>query len=494
MTGDRTIREYRIHVNGEWIDSTSGRTIEVINPATEQVVARVADGTTADARQAISAARTAFDHGDWPRADVGQRRRVLARMVEILDRRRDELVDLSITTGGAARSVAETVQVDAALAQLRDMVQRIMPRFEWEVPSPAHIGQGIGQGTMLREPYGVAALISAYNFPLMLELVKLAPALAAGCTTILKPAVPTPIEALVLAEVAAEAGLPPGVLNVVTGDKDVSLELSVNPGVDLLSFTGSDTVGKLINAQAAPSLKKVVLELGGKSPHIVTEDADLAKAAAEVARQTVLHAGQGCALLTRTIVHRSRHDELVELVADLLARVTVGDPADPNVDMGPLISAQQRAKVEALIETGVAAGATLACGGGRPAGLDRGFFVQPTLFANVDNSMRIARQEFFGPVNVVIPFDTDDEAVAIANDSAFGLQAAVRAADPVRAYAIARRIRAGTVVVNGGGGAFPNPYMPFGGYKDSGLGRERGAAGLEEYLQTKAVVWGVAAG
>jgi acyl-CoA reductase-like NAD-dependent aldehyde dehydrogenase len=373
------------------------------------------------------------------------------------------------------------------------MVERVMPRFNWELPSPPHVGAGIGQGVTLREPYGVAALISAYNFPLLLHVVKLAPALAAGCTTILKPAVTTPVEALVLAEVAEEAGLPTGVVNVITGDKEVSLEMSTNPMVDLVSFTGSDTVGKLIYEQAARTVKKVVLELGGKSAHIITEDADLQKAARAVVAQTTLHAGQGCSLLTRTLVHRSRLEELLELLKSMFAEVTVGDPAAAGIRMGPLISKAQRDKVEALIKVGVEEGATLVIGGGRPAGCDRGYFVEPTVFVG-DNSMAISRTEFFGPVNVIIPFDDDQDAIRMANDSEFGLYAAVRSKDPARAYAIAKRLRAGSVVINGGGGAFPNPFQPYGGYKNSGLGREYGEAGLEEYLEHKAIQWGVAEG
>jgi aldehyde dehydrogenase (NAD+) len=488
------IKEYEIFVDGAWVAGGSGRLREVVNPATEEVVARITDGTAADARAAISAARRAFDEGPWPSATVEERRAVLARMVKVLDRRRDELIDINVTTGGAPRGIAEMIQVGAAIEHLRDMVNRVMPRFDWEKPSPAHVGAGIGQGLVRREPYGVAALISAYNFPLLLAVVKVAPALAAGCTAVLKPASTTPIEALILAEVAQEAGLPAGVLNIVTGEKDVSLEMSTSPDVDIVSFTGSDTVGKLIYEQAAPTLKKVVLELGGKSANIITDDADLDRAAADVVMNTTIHAGQGCSLLTRTVVHRSRVDELVEKLRAAFGALTIGDPADPATMVGPLISEAQRDKVENLIARGIAEGATVAIGGGRPSAQERGYFVEPTIFVDVDNSMTIAQEEFFGPVNVIIPFDTDDEAVRIANDSKFGLWAAVRSADPVRAYDIAKRIRAGTVVVNGGGGAFPNTFLPYGGYKDSGLGREYGEAGLEEYLETKSVIWGVAGG
>jgi acyl-CoA reductase-like NAD-dependent aldehyde dehydrogenase len=318
--------------------------------------------------------------------------------------------------------------------------------------------------------------------------MKLAPALAAGCTVILKPSPTTPLEALLLGEIADEAGLPPGVLNIVTGDVAASQALTSHPGVDVVSFTGSDAVGRLVYRQAAPTLKKVILELGGKSASIVLPGADLARVVPNVVMNMTVQAGQGCSLLTRTLVHRSQLDELVGLVKQALDQVRVGDPADPATTMGPLISAAQREKVEALIRSGVAEGATIAHGGGRPAGLRKGFFVEPTLFVDVDNAMTVAQQEFFGPVGTVIAFTGEQEAVRLANESAFGLAAGVWAADPVDAYRVATRVRAGLVYINGGG-AGSSPHTPFGGYKDSGLGVERGEYGLEEFLLTKSIIW-----
>ena len=485
---EMTATKANIYINGNWCEGTGIDVLDIVNPATEEVIAHVPQAAARDVRSAIAAARRAFDEGPWPTLHPRERARVLVRMADALDKRRGELVELNVREAGSTRALAEFLQVGIPLEHFRDMAERVLPAFEFEQGVLPRIGTDLGQGVVLREPAGVAALVSAYNFPLLLNIMKLAPALAAGCTVVLKPAPTTPLEALVFGEIADEVGLPPGVINIVTGDADAGRELTTNPMIDLISFTGSDTVGRLVYEQAASSFKKVVLELGGKSANIVCDDADMAKAASAVIRNMVTHAGQGCALLTRTLVHRSRYDELVSMVSEGLAAITVGDPAEPSTMMGPLISAAQRDKVEALIASGVAQGARIAFGGGRPTGLDRGFFLEPTLFVDVDNSMDIAQKEFFGPVGVVIPFDDDDHAVHLANDSDFGLSGNVSAADPVRAYAIAKRIRTGMVTINDGGGSV-SPHVPFGGYKQSGLGREWGVAGLEEFLQTKSVLW-----
>ena len=484
---------YRLFIDGAWTDGESDSVVQVVNPATETVIGTAVQATDKDVVAAIESARKAFDEGPWPRMSARERSAALLRMADVLERRRAELVELNIREAGSVRMLAETLQVGIPLQHFRDTAERVLTSFAFEQPMLPTVGQGLGQGVVLKEPAGVAALISAYNFPLFLNLFKVAPALAAGCTAVLKPAPTTPLEALVLGELAQEAGLPAGVLNIVTGDIEAGRELTTNPMVDLVSFTGSDTVGRLVANQASSTLKKVVLELGGKSANIVCDDADLSRVLPTVIQNMVTHAGQGCALLTRTLVHRSRYDELVGMAAATLAHITVGDPQAESTMMGPLISAAQRDKVEGLIATGVAEGAEVAYGGGRPAGLDTGFFVEPTLLTGVNNDMVVAQREFFGPVGVVIPFDDDDEAVRLANASDYGLTGGVWAQDPVRAYGIAKRIRAGHISVNGGGGSL-SPYGPFGGYKQSGLGREWGTFGLEEFLEAKTVVWPVAGG
>jgi aldehyde dehydrogenase (NAD+) len=483
----------QLFIDGAWQDSDENDYTEIVNPATEEIIATVPRATRSDMRRAIAAARRAFDEGPWPTMPVRKRAAALLRLGEIMESRRDELVELNIGESGSTRLLAEQLQVGVPLKHMRDMAERVMVSFPFEQPVMPTIGRRLSQGVVRREPFGVAALISAYNFPFFLNVLKLAPALAAGCTVVLKPAPATPLEALIIGEFAEQAELPPGVLNVVCGDIDAGIELTTNPMVDLISFTGSDTVGRQVYEQAAATMKKVVLELGGKSANIICDDADLGAVVPDVLRGMVTHAGQGCGLLTRTLVHASRFDELVGMLAAALSRVTVGDPAQRDTGMGPLISAAQRAKVEALIETGQREGAEIAYGGGRPSGLAKGFFVEPTLFVDVDNSMTIAQREIFGPVGVVIPFEDDDHAVALANDSLFGLAGGVWARNPVRAYGIAARLRTGLVGLNGGGGGV-TPHLPFGGYKHSGLGREWGAAGLEEYLQTKAIAWDAANG
>jgi aldehyde dehydrogenase (NAD+) len=490
---------YRLFIDGAWTEGSGSAALPVINPATEEAIGLVPQGSVDDVRAAIRAARTAFDEGAWGRSTPKDRGAVLARMADIIERRFDELVELNIAEAGTTRQLARALQIGAPLEAIRDYADRVLPQYQFDTPMMPYVGSnglaGIGQGVVQREAIGVAALITPYNFPFFLNIFKLAPALAAGCTVVLKPSPDTPLEALILGEIAEEAGLPPGVLNIVTGDVDASTELTRHAGVDMVSFTGSNMVGRRVHQQAGDTLKRVVLELGGKSANVILDDADVDKAIPGIFMNFTMHAGQGCALLTRCVVHRSLIDHVAAAIKGVLDQVVVGNPSDDSVSMGPLITAHQRDRVEDLIRTGVREGGQIAYGGSRPAGLDKGFFLEPTVFVGVDNSMTICRQEVFGPVGVLLPFDSDDEAVAIANDSDFGLGGGVWSRDPVRAYDIARRMRTGNVNINtaaAGGGL--SPWAPFGGYKHSGLGREWGAAGMEEYLETKSITWPVGNG
>ncbi len=483
-----TANPSRLYVGGAWVEASGDAAVAVVNPATEAVIAEVPEGTVADVDAAVAAARTAVDEGPWPRLTPRQRSDVLVRFVETVAARRDELVDLIVAEAGSARGIAQAMQFDTPLRYAEWFADRAATFPFVEALPPQVSARGLGQGAILKEPVGVVAAITPFNFPLYLNLVKVMPALAVGCSVVLKPSPLTPLEALVLGEIADAVDLPPGVLNVVTGDVAASERLTTHPGVDMVSFTGSDAVGSRIMGQAAPGLKKVLLELGGKSPNIVFAGSDLDKFSFSAAFAFTIHAGQGCALPTRIVAERAVYDEVVEKVAGALGRIRVGDPTDAKTGMGPLIRESQRERVERYVASGTAEGARLACGGRRPDGLDRGFFFEPTLFADVDSSMTIAQEEIFGPVGVVIPFDDEDDAVRIANDTRYGLAAGIWHPDPLRAYALAQRVQAGTISINGGGGG-PHLWGPFGGYKHSGIGREFGDHGMAEYTQLKTVSW-----
>lgn len=494
MTEHAVSRDARLYIDGHWVPSAGNRTRPVVNPATEQAVCEVSEASAADIDTAVAAARRAFDDGRWSELPLRDRGTVLSRFVALLQERRDDVVDTVVTEVGTPVKLARGLQVATPLEHLADMVDRVLPTYPFMTGMPPTFGDGIGQGVVIREPAGVVAAITPFNYPFFTCLSKIGPALAAGCTVVLKPAPATPLSALLIAEVADDAGLPPGVLNVVTsGDAEAGRRLTSHAGVDVVSFTGSVPVGAAISAQAAPTIKKVGLELGGKNADIVLSDADLKRAIAHFAYGFTRNSGQGCGCMTRLIVDASRHDEAVELLLEAVAGYVVGDPRDDATDLGPLISAAQRDRVEEYVRIGVEEGAVLAYGGGRPAHLKTGFYVEPAVFTGVAPTMRVAREEIFGPVAVVIPVADDAEAVAVANDSEFGLSGAVWSGDPQRAFAVARRLRTGQVTVNGGGGG-TNPFAPYGGYKHSGIGREFGEAGLNEYLETKAVLWGVAPG
>ncbi|MGB0378892.1 MAG: aldehyde dehydrogenase family protein [Halioglobus sp.] len=481
-----------LYIGGSWVKPKGGEAYTVINPATEEAIGEVPVGTAADADAAIAAAREAFDKGPWPKKDWRERAVILQQFHDALVARKDEIVQLCVAEAGSIIPVASIMQFDMALDGLQYYIDQIQRR-EFVIPSSvsAHTnwatgGETLGSTVKVYEPLGVSVGITAYNYPFFLNLAKLGPALASGCTFILKPAPQTPLEAMILGDIASEVGIPPGVFSIVTGGVDVGEKLTTDPRVDQISFTGSDKVGAMIQAQAAPSLKRVALELGGKSAMIVCEDADLEEAAFAGVVNFTNQCGQGCILQTRQLVHNSIKDQYIEMLKAMASQVKMGDPADPDTGMGPLISAAQRERVLAYIEQGKADGNSLVYGGNIPPGLDRGFFVEPTIFDCPSNSTAIAQEEIFGPVVCVIGFDTEEEAIAIANDSQYGLSGGVFSQDPGRAYRIAMQMRTGGVLINGGGGRL-NPSVPFGGYKRSGIGREYGEEGLNEYLEIKVI-------
>ncbi|MCR3737514.1 aldehyde dehydrogenase (NAD+) [Actinomadura glauciflava] len=468
----------------------AGGAFETINPATEEVLGTAADASADDMDRAIAAARRAFDETGWA-TDHAFRARCLRQLREGLRRRADELRELTIQEVGAPRFLTFGAQLDAPvddLAWFADLVED----YAWE----RDLGRAEPMGMpshrrVVREAVGVVGAITPWNFPHQINLAKLGPALAAGNTVVLKPAPDTPWCAAVVGEVIAEeTDIPPGVVNVVTSsDHALGAQLTRDPRVDLVSFTGSTATGRNVMASAAGTLKRVFLELGGKSAFVVLDDADLRGACSYAAFAGITHAGQGCAITTRILVPRERHDEAVEITAGALAKLGAGDPQDDRTICGPVISARQRERIEGYLELAVEDGGAFACGGGRPEGRDRGFWIEPTLITGLTNDSRAAREEIFGPVLVILPHDGDDDAVRIANDSPYGLSGAVHGGDVERARGVARRLRTGTVSVNGG--VWYGADVPFGGYKQSGIGREMGVAGFEEYLETKSIAEGV---
>ncbi len=463
-----------LYVGGDWVKSASSAVIELVNPATEDVMGHVPEASDDDVDRAVDAARQAF--AGWAATPVDERAKFVQRMADALVARLTDIGLLVAEEVGCPLSFATLVQVGGPLMVMASYaeVARTFP-FEEEV----------GLSLVVREPVGVVAAITPWNYPLLQAVQKVAAALAAGCTVVLKPSELAPLTAFALAEAADEVGLPPGVLNVVTGRGRTGEALVTHSGVDLVSFTGSSAVGGRVAALAAGSFKRVVLELGGKSANVVLDDADLDEAVRAGVRQCFMNAGQSCVAWSRMIVPRHLHDQAAALAAGQAASYVLGDPLAADTTMGPVISAAQRARVRAAIEAGASEGATLVAGGAdAPAGLDRGFFVRPTVFAGATNRMAVAREEIFGPVLALIPHDGDDDAVSIANDSPYGLHGAVYSADRERALGVGRRLRTGMIGINGGGF---DALAPWGGYKHSGTGREQGRFGLEEYLEVKAV-------
>ena len=469
----------RLLIDGRLVGAERG--FASLNPATGEFLADAPDATAAEAEAAVAAARRAFDTTDWA-TDVQLRIRCLNQLHQALTEHCEELRELTIAEVGAPRSLTHGAHLDDAIKTVRYYADLLA-----DYPLSEELGEIESRGQRHRrwvekEAAGVVAAIVAYNFPNHLALAKLAPALAAGCTIVLKAAPDTPLVTLALGELIAEhTDIPPGVVNVLSSSEVAVGELlTTHPDVDMITFTGSTATGRLIMEAAGRTVKKVFLELGGKSAMVLLDDADFGTAAMFAGFMVCSHAGQGCAITTRLLVPADRHDAVVEQVGATMAGVPYGDPSDPKNFMGPLISERQRDKVDAIVRRAVADGATLVTGGER---VDPGFFYTPTLLANVDPDSEIAQEEIFGPVLAVIPYQDEDDAVRIANNSIFGLSGAVFSASEERAVGVSRRIRSGTFSINGGN--YFAPDAPFGGFKQSGIGREMGRAGLEEFLQAK---------
>ena len=480
--------EVRMLIGGDLVEAASGKRFENINPATEEVLGEVADASPEDMQRAIAAARMAFDETDWS-TNRALRKRSLEQLQAALESEREELREELIAEVGTPRMMTFAAQLDWPLEDALLYPAKMIDEFPWERTLGGSEKMGMAsRRAVLKEPMGVVGAIVPWNYPVEVTLNKLGPILATGNTVVLKPAPDTPWNATRLGRLVAEkTDIPAGVINVVTSsDHLVGEELTLSPSVDMISFTGSTAVGKRIMEKGAPTLKRVFLELGGKSAMIVCDDADFASTV-PMASMVCVHAGQGCAMQSRLLLPRSRYDEGVELVAAGMAGVPYGDPQSDAVMMGPVVSARQRDRVLGYIEKGQEEGAKLVFGGGRPSHLPKGWFVEPTLFVDVDNTMTIAQEEIFGPVLCVIPYEDDDDAVRIANDSKYGLSGGVVSASEERATAIARRIRTGSIGVNGG--LLYGADSPYGGYKDSGVGRQCGPEGFEQYLETKAIAW-----
>jgi len=478
-------------IDGAIRPASGGRTFETLNPATEDVLGVAADADASDMDAAIVAARRAFDTTSWS-TDVAFRARCLRQLRDALVAHGDEMRALTTAEAGAPVFLTSGAQYDSPVDDLGWMAD-LAERYDgWTEQLGEASPMGMKSNRWIeREAAGVVGAITPWNFPHQINFAKIGPALAAGCTVVLKAAPDTPWCASSVARIVAEeTDIPPGVLNIVTSsDHSLGSQLAGDPRVDVVSFTGSTATGSSVMASASKNLTRVFLELGGKSAFIILDDADIGGAASMAGFTACTHAGQGCAITTRLLVPQNRYDEAVEAAAATMNALGAGDPTVEGVVCGPLISARQRDRVEGYLDLARSEGAEFVAGGGRPAAFDRGFFVEPTLITGLDNSARVAREEIFGPVLVVLPYDTDDDAVRIANDSPFGLSGAVHSGDRERALGVARRIRTGTMSINGG--VWYSVDVPFGGYKHSGIGREMGRAGFEEYLEIKSYAEGI---
>jgi len=475
MAVETLIRRDSLYIGGEWVAPAGDETIDVVEPATEELLGRVPAGAPADVDAAVAAARAAFD--GWSQVSVYERAALCADVARRLGERGEELVVLLAREVGSPLAFAQSVQLGLPVIDF-NAIPQLVEEVAWE--------EEIGNSLVVREPVGVVGTITPWNYPLHQLAAKVAPALAAGCCVVAKPSEVTPLSAYVLAEVLHDAGLPAGVFNLVPGYGPVAGEaIAAHPGVDMVSFTGSTRAGRRVAEVAAATVKRVSLELGGKSANVILDDADLVRAISDGIGKCFLNSGQTCSALTRMLVPRERLGEAEAIAAAVVGQVAVGDPFAEGTQLGPLVSHAQRERVRGYIRNGIEEGAMLACGGPEaPQGMDKGFFVKPTVFAGVKPSMTIAREEIFGPVLSILPYRDEEEAVEIANGTVYGLAGAVWSADRGRAENVARRMRTGQVDINGG---LFNLEAPFGGYRQSGIGRENGRFGMEEFLELKAM-------
>src|SRR3954468_9231806 len=470
----------KLFIGGKWTEPATADVIEVHSPATGELVGKVPLASEADVNAACAAARKAFDDGPWPTMSPQERAAVLGAAVKIMEERGDELKFLLAAETGQPATIVDMMQYGAAIAAF-NYYAGAADKFTWQ-----DVRDGIyGQTLVLKEPVGVVGAVTAWNVPFFLAANKLGPALLAGCTVVLKPAAETPLSVFAMAEMFVEAGLPEGVLSIVPGGAETGRALTANPELDKFTFTGSSGVGKEVAKIAAEKLKACTLELGGKSAAIILEDADLDSTLPMLVFSGLMNCGQACVGQTRILAPRSRYDEVVEKLSGAVAAMPIGLPDDAGAMIGPLISERQRDRVEGYIKKGVEEGARIVTGGGRPEGLDGGSYVQPTVFADVDNSMTIAQEEIFGPVLAIIPFNTEEDAIRIANDSVYGLAGSVFTTDFPQGVARDQKKRTRTYAVNMY--AF-DPGAPFGGYKNSGIGRENGPEGIEQYCEAKSIL------
>jgi aldehyde dehydrogenase (NAD+) len=477
---DRLMYRRKLYIGGRWVPPASTERFGVISPSTEEVVGEVPVTTDADIDGAVEAARTAFDDGRWPRMAPIERADVLAHAAELLRKREADIAGVTVDEMGCAISQAPMAQT-GLVARVFDYYAELIRTFPFE----RRVVAGDRAALVTNEPVGVVAAIVPWNAPVTLAAWKTAPALAAGCTVVIKPPPEAPLSNFILAEALDEAGVPAGVVNVVPGGLEVGEHLVTHPGTDKVAFTGSTAAGKRIMSLCGEQVRPVSLELGGKSAAIALDDADLATVVPRVVGGAMHLSGQVCGAHTRLVVPRSQYAEAVDAAAAAASAIPYGDPHDPATVVGPLVAERQRARVEGYIQLAVEAGARVVTGGERPSHLPKGWYVPPTILGDVDNSMRVAREEIFGPVLCVIPYDDEDDAVRIANDSPYGLAGGVWSGDDARALAVARRVRTGSVAING---CYPPfPLVPFGGFKESGLGRELGPEGLANFLEPRSI-------